>query len=292
VTPAPRPQEPPSFDVVRIQSGRAVIAGRAEPGAKVMVSDRDRVLGETTADARGEWVLVPTDPLKPGDHELGLSAKIGNGEVRQSDRLVVVVVPEPNKDVAGQPAAASGALALAVPREGSAPSKVLQAPKTMRPEMPAAAAGGESPLSLDIVDYNEAGQIVLSGRAVPKSGVEAYLDAQHLGSAGADDAGHWKLEPSGPVAPGLYTLRLDEVNPSGKVIGRIAMPFSRAKPGETLTAKDSVVVQPGNSLWRIARRSYGEGVRYTVIYEANKERIRDPDLIYPGQVFALPPKMN
>jgi nucleoid-associated protein YgaU len=48
------------------------------------------------------------------------------------------------------------------------------------------------------------------------------------------------------------------------------------------------VVQPGNSLWKLARESYGQGVRYTVIYEANKEQISNPDLIYPGQVFAVP----
>ncbi len=54
-------------------------------------------------------------------------------------------------------------------------------------------------------------------------------------------------------------------------------------------AKDQTfIVQPGNSLWRIARRSYGEGLRYTVIYDANKDQIRNPDLIYPGQVFVLP----
>ena len=54
-----------------------------------------------------------------------------------------------------------------------------------------------------------------------------------------------------------------------------------------------VVVQPGNNLWNIARVLYGRGVRYTTIYEANREQIRDPDLIYPGQVFkapGLPPK--
>ena len=48
------------------------------------------------------------------------------------------------------------------------------------------------------------------------------------------------------------------------------------------------MVQPGNSLWKLARESYGEGVRYTIIYEANKEQISNPDLIYPGQVFAVP----
>ena len=49
-----------------------------------------------------------------------------------------------------------------------------------------------------------------------------------------------------------------------------------------------VVVQPGNSLWRIARRTYGAGMRFTLLYEANKDQIRDPDLIYPGQLFVVP----
>ncbi|NOJ91309.1 LysM peptidoglycan-binding domain-containing protein, partial [Myxococcus xanthus] len=41
-------------------------------------------------------------------------------------------------------------------------------------------------------------------------------------------------------------------------------------------------------LWAISRRTYGEGDRYTAIYDANHDQIRDPDLIYPGQVFVLP----
>lgn len=50
----------------------------------------------------------------------------------------------------------------------------------------------------------------------------------------------------------------------------------------------TATVARGDSLWRISRRLYGQGVRYTVIYEANQQQIRDPDLIYPGQVFVTP----
>ncbi|MEP1031097.1 MAG: LysM peptidoglycan-binding domain-containing protein, partial [Alphaproteobacteria bacterium] len=59
-----------------------------------------------------------------------------------------------------------------------------------------------------------------------------------------------------------------------------------------LAAGQVVIVQPGNSLWRIARRVYGEGVQYTIIYRANKQQIGDPDLIYPGQVFQVPKPAN
>jgi nucleoid-associated protein YgaU len=55
-----------------------------------------------------------------------------------------------------------------------------------------------------------------------------------------------------------------------------------------LPAGQNVVVQPGASLWRIARRTYGDGIRFSLIYEANQTQIRDPDLIYPGQIFTVP----
>ena len=50
----------------------------------------------------------------------------------------------------------------------------------------------------------------------------------------------------------------------------------------------SVTVQPGNNLWTLAREHYGSGVLYTQIHTANRELIREPELIYPGQIFVLP----
>jgi nucleoid-associated protein YgaU len=93
------------------------------------------------------------------------------------------------------------------------------------------------------------------------------------------------------VANGLHQLRVDQVTGEGKVVTRVESPFDRAAPDATAAASSAttVVVQPGNSLWRIARRNYGSGWDFTVIYDANREQIRNPDLIYPGQVFALPP---
>jgi nucleoid-associated protein YgaU len=52
----------------------------------------------------------------------------------------------------------------------------------------------------------------------------------------------------------------------------------------------SRVVSRGDSLWRISRVTYGAGTRYAVVYKANRDRIRDPNRIYPGQIFVLPMK--
>jgi hypothetical protein len=53
-------------------------------------------------------------------------------------------------------------------------------------------------------------------------------------------------------------------------------------------ASGKAIIRRGDNLWTIARRVYGDGVKYTTIYEANNGQIRDPDRIYPGQVFDLP----
>jgi nucleoid-associated protein YgaU len=47
-------------------------------------------------------------------------------------------------------------------------------------------------------------------------------------------------------------------------------------------------VTPGTTLWAIAQANFGDGLMYVQVYEANKDLIRDPDLIYPGQVFTIP----
>ena len=72
------------------------------------------------------------------------------------------------------------------------------------------------------------------------------------------------------------------------MLARIETPISRANPEELLLGDALVVVQPGNSLWRIARRAYGGGVHYTEIYGANRAQILDPNMIFPGQILSLP----
>lgn len=254
----------------------------------VTLWDGERPLGQVRADRNGEWVLVIDQPLRAGARELSLIAELPGRAPVTSESVVVVVVPDCGAAPAptptpGAPAEATKepAIALLTPREGGA-SKVLQAPA---PKEDVGEAGG---LSLDSVDYDESGDVVLSGRAEPGASVQTYVDNKPVGAARADESGAWQVRPSDRVSPGVHKLRVDQVEPSGKVLARVELPFSRADPNEIALAPGHVVVQPGNSLWRIARRSYGRGVKYTVIYRANQDQIRDPDLIYPGQIFTLP----
>ena len=313
----------PSFDVVRVNPrGDTVIAGRAAAGAEVTILSNDKAIGKVTADKRGEWVLVPDKPLPPGSRRLGLSAKLPGKEPVPSETEVVMVVPEKGRDIAGRPVTEpSQPLVLMVPRGGAGqgPSLVLQAPPSgdwpatavagvalggagetaaptifqaprlaVAPPPPARSGQGADTLSIDVIDYDTQGGVIISGRARPGARLRIYLDNRPVGMVEADAKGRWRFTPKAPLAPGTYALRVDQVETGGKVIARVEIPFTRAAALASLPGESVIVVQPGNSLWRIARRSYGRGVQYTVIYQANRDQIRDPHLIYPGQVFAVP----
>ncbi|MBR0647880.1 LysM peptidoglycan-binding domain-containing protein, partial [Plastoroseomonas hellenica] len=150
------------------------------------------------------------------------------------------------------------------------------------------ARGQAGRLGLEAVDYADAGAMRFSGTAPPGASVRAYVGERHAGDVVADAAGRWTLVPNETPTVGRHTLRLDQLAASGAVAARIELPFQRDQLPEESFRGGQVVVQPGQSLWRIARGSYGQGVRYTTIYQANRDQIRDPDRIFPGQVFALP----
>jgi nucleoid-associated protein YgaU len=297
--PQPGPEVKPSFDVVRVNpNGDAVIAGRAAPGAKIILLDSGQPIGSATADDRGEWVLLPDSAVDPGQHKFSLKAE--GEQTQESEKEVIVVVPKPAEDIAGQPVTKpSGALAIEVPKQGDGPTQLLNAPDSASNPTPApqpASATAEAaptpttppPLSLDTIDYTQDGRAMLSGHTLPGSDLIIYLDNASLGAAKADQNGRWTFVPETKAPTGDHEVRVDMVDGAGKVQSRVKVPFAQPDFSQVKLTDDTVIVQPGNSLWRIARKTYGQGLQYTVIYEANKDRIGDPNLIYPGQIFTVP----
>ena len=155
-------------------------------------------------------------------------------------------------------------------------------------------------VALDAISYNGTGGVELSGRARPQSRVRIYVDNRAVAELEAAEDGRWSGRLEG-VSPGIYTLRLDEVEvATGSVVSRLETPFKREAPEALPTPTDdpapdaaaplvrAVTVQKGDTLWAISQQRYGSGFLYVRVFEANREAIRDPDLIYPGQVFTIP----
>ena len=260
---------PPTFDIVRVDAaGTAVVAGRGAPDAVVSLLANGAPLMEVEVDSRGEWVAIVSDPLPVGAVELALQMRLDSGQEIRSDQVVVVSIPE-TRDT--KPLVVLG-------RPGGA-SEVLQSPLEDD--------GRE--FALLAIDYDDAGGVIFSGRARPDATIRVIASGREVGTTRADGIGRWSLVATSSLPPGRYDLQIDQLDENGRVTAVLALPFERATPEELAeVGPRSVVVQPGNSLWRIARRLYGSGWQYTVIYAANEAQIRDPDLIYPGQVLDLP----
>ena len=281
----------PTFDIVRVNpKGDAVIAGRARPNSDVVIKSENQVVGKLKADGRGEWVFLPKRPLKPGGQELSLTSILPSGSKVSSDNNVVIVVPEKEKVVDdAKDKNSSGALALLTPQKELGPSVVIQNPNVgvARNNFKKADLNVRV-LSIDTIDYDDFGNVTVGGRAERKAAINLYIDNNLIGTARSNEKGHWHVSPKEKLSPGVYSLRADMLDKNGKVNSRVETRFARSEPLEKKPKIGLVNVRLGNSLWRIARRAYGRGMRYTVIYKANRDQIRDPDLIYPGQIFFIP----
>ncbi len=261
----------PTFDVVRVdKDGVMVMAGRGAPGAEISILANGAVVATVKADQNGEWVVNLDKPLAAGATQLTLKAKNLDGTDKVSSQLVTVNIPST--------AGAAATVALSEPGKAT---RVLQGQGLQ------ASAGS---VVLEAVDYDGKGNVIFSGKAKSGTVVALSIDGKEVGEAIADADGHWEVKPDTPIAIGQHDLKVAELNAAGAVVGLIEVPLQREDPAKAVAGLKAgqVVIQPGNNLWNISRKLYGEGTQYTVIYEANKNQIKNPDLIYPGQVFTTP----
>lgn len=272
----------PSFDIARIEpNGRAVIAGRAAPSARIVLLDGGKEITRTEADGRGEWVLLVQDPpLAAGQHELRVVQHIEGRAPVTSEQVVVAVVPAPAP--AGGPGSVGPkeeTLVMVVPPGGAA--------TLVQPPSP----GGvprSGDLTMSTLDYDDRGQVTITGQATAGGSVRAYLDGVPVAEGRAGRDGRWQLAPAKAIEPGKHTLRLDRLAETGTPIARLEIKFDRGLAAAAVGEGPRLHVVRGDNLWNISRAHYGDGGRFTVIFAANKEQIRDPNLIYPGQIFSLP----
>lgn len=253
----------PTFDVARIgPDGRAVIAGRAEPGAKVVLLDGGKEIAQSQADANGEWVILQQEqPLSPGQHELRVLQHVEGRAAATSEQVVVAVVPKPAGNAAGQ--ADTTLVMIATP---SGPATLVQAPAI-------SGVPKSGDLAMSTLDYDEAGRLTITGQATAGAAVRAYVDDRMVAEGKADIDGKWRLAPTAAIAPGKHTLRLDRLTRDGRPLARLELPFDRAVVPAGSSDERRLVVVKGDNLWSIARIHYGVGVHHTLIFGANKEQI-------------------
>ncbi|WP_245602967.1 LysM peptidoglycan-binding domain-containing protein [Leisingera methylohalidivorans] len=280
------------------ETGAAQAAGADR---EVIAQDPEQVAApEAAEDAVAEQSAIETASaaLDPAADSVTGTADPDNGVASTGQAAGTFAAGAPaastDPETAGEPEAPQPqGQAMAVLRADAEGIEVVQPASPADPEL-------NDEVALDSISYNGSGGVELSGRAQPQSQVRVYVDNRPVAELGAAADGRWsgRLED---VAPGIYTLRLDEIEPAtGAVVSRLETPFKREspgtlpQPGEDATPDQpvplvrAVTVQKGDTLWAISQQKYGSGFLYVRVFEANRGAIRDPDLIYPGQVFTVP----
>ena len=262
----------PTFDVINVDNeGQLIIAGRAGKNQLVQIYNGDQLLGEVTTNQYGEFVFMPDKKLVPGAYELSL---VSDG--LKSLDSVSIIVPE-NQSIITAENKANDVIVTVNNADGTI-KKVLQG---------ASNSSETNNLSFDSLSYSDKGSLNLSGKAKPGSKIDIYIGQKLVGTAYADTEGYWNIILDKPVNPGDYILRFNEIQ-NGNIIASLETPIRQIDLSEVAVSDNMILVQPGNSLWRISRRFYGEGIMYTLIFKANQNQIDNPDLIYPGQIFEIP----
>ncbi len=261
-----------SFDIVRVeQDGTLVAAGKGIPGDKITLMDKNKHVAVMDVNDDGEWVYIPEMALEPGVHELWLQDSSNNQRIEND--VVVLTVPERGNDEI-----------IAVKLDASGEDvTVLQIPD---------AENVETPIDISSVNYLK-NRLVVAGKIFnndDENDIRIYVDTKFVGNAVANKNETWKAKIKTQIKKGVkYTIRADYTDKKGSVIGRIEVPFEIGK-GLDASEKQSVKVVKGDCLWTIAKYIYGHGEAYTMIYQANKKKIKNPNLIYPNQVFVIPTK--
>lgn len=411
--------QPPGIDVWRVgPDGAAVVSGTAEAEARIEVLVDGTPMAEGTADGAGEFALVFTLPPNPKPSLMWLSMTTTDGQTLASDAMVALgPIAGPVAVAAADPVEVAPAeeVALAEPVPDSDPGH--SPPALLLSEDGAVVLQEGQPedpvlrenVMIDTIAYTPEGEVQIGGRAGAGALLRIYLDNASKAELTVPETGRWTTALS-DTEPGIYTLRVDQLDAEGKVTSRFETPFKRetlealaavateaAPPADaapaaeqpapteaevaapapvddpapeavetapttaapaaeaplpetpvveapvaearlpdtapaagaapeplapagtaaatpepvaeaTVAAPDpvaesapaeavavaappapvTVTVQPGFTLWGIAQERLGDGVLYVQVFEANRDKIKNPDLIYPGQVFSVP----
>jgi nucleoid-associated protein YgaU len=244
------------------EAGRLVATGAAPPGAFLRLYLNGSLLASVTAGVDGLWSLTVEHGMKGGSYAIRADevdrrndSVIARAEVPFNYPAHIAELVAPIKPPAGGSAPATadepGApVALSEPQKPApqASPTVASTDAAVAPA-PAAASQAQTP-------------------AAPPQPANPAVASPQAAVAPAPVA------PSAPVPPAHPTAQAN------------AAPAGAAHAVVRLVSTTRVV--PGDSLWAISAHLYGDGLRYTQIYAANAGQIRNPRLIYPGQIFVVP----
>ena len=262
-----------TFDIVRIsKTGDIVIAGKSEPNQTIELLDGEEIIAEVFSDENGEWIWVSELTINSGIKKFKLQYKNNLNKSSISDQTVIILVDNESNSV---------------PKVARVFSSDVENIDMLNLEKL------NDAITLDVLSYSPPGLIILSGRTISNTEIEILKSAEVLGKTKSNENGVWKFI----INKNDYAN--EEISIKTTISGEtLIITYDQAEIRKRFRNTnfefydDRIIVQKGNSLWRIARKTLGGGIFYTEIYKNNLAKIKNPNIIYPGQVFNIPIKRN
>ena len=267
------------------------MTGQASPGATVRLYLNETLVAPGSAGPDGRLAFAIGRGVTPGDYRVRIDeVDPVSGKVKTRSEVAFAVPGAAPKSAPQRPSRERDTVAALSPTKppvATAPATMAPAgkpPEARSPEAAVSEPKGPEAKTLGPTTSGPSGSKPSEPRQ-PTPDRQGVVPERQAALARVDDPRPSVSAPptpaasTAPVGSGAASDRADPGRAERSEVGERTVFIP-----EIGTAK----IARGDNLWQISRRVYGRGTRYTVIFDANQSQIRNPDRIYPGQVFVLP----
>ena len=277
----------PEIDIIKVSpDGSFVIAGKGQPNSNINISNKGDLIDSSIVDSDGKWVVVSKENLKTGDNLISIDQINNNGLVLRHKQLFITKIDEHKKD---QP------LVISVPNKNGENISIIQQPsekqKIYKVEndlgIQKKIKSNQKIFNVKTIFFNENGFVSIKGKVNFGKTIELYINKKIMETIKIENS-KWQYNSDKIIDYGLHDLLVVLKSDKDEILDKITLPFMRIEMPYNDVPENFILIKPGDMLWTIAYRLYGDPFKYIQIFEENKDQITNPDLIFPGQLFSIP----
>ena len=279
----------PEIDIIKVSpDGSFVIAGKGQPNSNINILNKGDLIDSSIVDSDGNWVVISKENLKTGDNLISIDQINNNGLVLRHKQLFITKIDEHKKD---QP------LVISVPNKNGENVNIIQQPsekqKIYKVEndlvIQKKNKSNKKIFNVKTIFFNENGFVSIQGEVNFGKRIELYINKKIMETIKIENS-KWQYNSDTIFDYGLHDLLVVLKSDKDEILDKITFPFMRVEIPYNDVPENFILIKPGDMLWTIAYRLYGDPFKYIQIFEENKDQITNPDLIFPGQLFSIPPK--
>ena len=277
----------PEIDIIKVSpDGSFVIAGKGQPNSNINILNKGDLIDSSIVDSDGNWVVVSKENLKTGDNLISIDQINNNGLVLRHKQLFITKIDEHKKD---QP------LVISVPNKNDENISIIQQPsekqKIYKVEndlgIQKKIKSNQKIFNVKTIFFNENGFVSIKGKVNFGKKIELYINKKIMETIKIENS-KWQYNSDKIIDYGLHDLLVVLKSDKDEILDKITLPFMRVEMPYNDVPENFILIKPGDMLWTIAYRLYGDPFKYIQIFEENKDQITNPDLIFPGQLFSIP----